>query len=118
MAGKIFQNQPYQEYQIPITSTASSALLLAFPNGGAGFNRVEMEARGDACVIKFGNSTVAASATLTSLALPVGNFSLASYDTYECDIDSRSQNYVSIISDDGMTISGAVLVLRVCAVNL
>lgn len=115
---KVSTSQPYQEYQIPITSTASSAKQLTFPNGIAGFNRVEIEARGDNVVLNFGNASVVASATLTSNALPQGNFSLANGDTYTLDLDSRSQSFVSVISADALSTAGAIACIRVVAVNL
>lgn len=114
MAQRLNIQNPYQEYQIPVTSSASAAQLIAFPDT-SGLARIEVEARGDTVVFCFGNSSVAASAAKTGNALTSPNFSVAAGAILDYDIELLSQNYVSVISNDGLSIGTAVV--RVCAVR-
>lgn len=103
--------QPYQEYQTPTLITASAAQQMAF-NDANDIQRALVKAVGDDITIKFGDSTVQASNTLTSGALPAGNFSVAKGETYEIDIH-KSQNYYSVIGDAG----GGKAKVTLCNVN-
>lgn len=95
----------YQEYQIAATTAASTAQLLALIKSASGLfsvNTVVLEARGAAITFLFGaTSATTASATVTSNALPTGNFSLATGAVLEIDINALTQSYVSVITATG-----------------
>ena len=61
--------KPRKTYSLTMTG---SSVLQALNTGGAG--QVEISASGGDIVCKFGNSAVTASRTVTSQALPDGNF--------------------------------------------
>lgn len=99
--------QIYQEYQIALSgASASSAQLLAFltdlqSNLVPVTQVVILEARGDNVIFNFGGSSVTASKTLTSNALPLGNFSIPQGAVFGAAINGQAQNYVSCIAEGG-----------------
>ncbi len=100
--------QPIQEYKILITAAATTALEIS--NEGVQWDKLRARIRvkiTDA-IVKFGNSSVAASATISSDKLPAGNFSVPSGNTELFVPLSAVKNYVSIISEDGATATGSV----------
>lgn len=108
---RLNEAQPYQEYQITSSTSASAAQALALQDTN-GPTRVVVEARGDTITFNFGGSSVAASKTVTSNALPAGNFSLAAGTIVTIDIN-QSQNYVSIIGAAG----AGTAVIKLCSVS-
>lgn len=114
MSTRLNAPNPTQEYQIAVTASASTAQLMALPDT-SGPARVELEARGDTVIFCFGGSGVAASATKTGNALTAPNFSVAQNAIIEYDVEGLSQNYVSVISNDGQATGTAIV--RVCAVR-
>ena len=103
--------QPYQEYQTTTSASASAAQQIAF-NDANDMQRALVKAIGDTVTIKFGDSTVQASKTPTSGALPAGNFTVAAGETYEIDLN-KSQNYYSVIGASG----GGTAIVTLCNVN-
>ena len=102
----IRQENYYQEYQITLADgTASVAQLLnvKLNKSGKGVDHqiVTLEARGDNVTFKFGDSTVAASKTVTSNALVAGNFSIPNGAIMSLDINGEFQKYVSAQADTG-----------------
>lgn len=99
--------QIYQEYQIALSgSSASSALALSFllnpvTQTADPQQVIILEARGDNVIFNFGSSTIAASKTLTSSALPAGNFSIAEGAIFGTVINGGYQGYVSCIAESG-----------------
>lgn len=114
MAIRQHESNPYKEYQIPCGASASAAQALAVKDTN-GPVRVELEARGDNIIFKFGGTSVSASATLTSNALSDGNFSVQQGAIVQYDIAGQSQANVSIISNTGG--SAGTGIVRLCAVN-
>lgn len=105
---------PYQEYEIPITSTPSTAQLLALKDL-TGVNTVEYEAKGDDAVICFGStSAVVASGTVAANALTAPNFSLTAGAIEQSEVQGQSQKYVSVVSRTGLNVANAILVVRLC----
>lgn len=112
--------QIYQEYQITNISSASAALQLAFQNTqqiGSNIDqaqRVILEARGDNVIFNFGGSAVAASKTITSSALPAGNFSVAQGAIFGVTLNGLTQNFVSCITQT----SGGTGIIRLGTIKL
>lgn len=102
--------QPYKEYRIASTTTASAALQLAY-NGKNGAQRLLIEAVTDRVTFKFGDSSVVASKTVTTSALPDGNFSVPAGAIFEVDLSTgNGQDYVSVINET----STATAIIRLC----
>lgn len=92
----------YKEYQITASTTASAAQLLAIANPKAGRLRIILEAVTSRIVFKFGDSSVVASATVTSNALADDNFSIPAGAIAEIDLPSDvAYKYVSVITPSG-----------------
>lgn len=102
--------QPYKEMQISTGTSAGAAVQLPFTGPLNGSESVVLEARGDAITFKFGDSSVTASKTVSSNALPDGNYSLASGAMMVVDLNMASQQYVSTIGAAG----GGTAVIKLC----
>ena len=94
----------YLEYQINATTTASSPQQLAFvtpKDAVLGVATIIVEARGATINFNFGNNSVVASNTVTSNALPAGNYSVTAGAIQSYDVNIATQNYVSVIAASG-----------------
>lgn len=96
------------EYQIAATTSATSALALAYlPDSGGGVatgqQTVLVTAVSADITFNFGGATVAASTTVDGSlkTLPVGNFTVASGKTYSIRLNAPTQNYVSVKTATG-----------------
>ena len=108
MTTKVTASVVYKEYQIAATTSPTAGQLLAIANPTTGRQRVILEAVTGRVVFKFGTSTVAADATVTSNALADGNFSVAAGAIVEVDLPTGTlHNYVSVVTATG---SGTAIV--------
>lgn len=106
---------PYKEYRIASTTSASTAVQLAYGTKN-GPQRLLLEAVTDRVTFKFGaDNSVAASKTVTSSALPDKNFSVPAGAIFEIDLESgNGQDWVSVINETGT----ATAIIRLCEANI
>jgi hypothetical protein len=106
--------QPYKEYRISSTTTPLTAIQLAYQEKN-GPQRLLLEAVTDRVTVKFGDSTVLANKTVTSSALPDGNFSIPAGAIFEVDLPTGNNlDYISIVNETG----AATLIARLCQANV
>lgn len=89
----------FQEYQTSSTTSASSAQQMTF-HVTTKPQRALVQAVADTITFKFGDSTVSASKTVTSGALPAGNFTLQAGLSRIVDL-GPTQLYYSLIGAAG-----------------
>lgn len=111
------QGQIIREYRISASGSASTAQQMKLLSDNLTGNtlqmvRVILEARSTNIIFAFGNSSVAASATVTSNVLPDGNIGVPSGALIALDINGLTQNYVSVIAESS-TGTGIVRVMAV-----
>lgn len=103
----VMQDRLFREYQLAATTTATTALAIAFPtdnNDTTSQPRMAiLRASGADVIFNFGNSAVVASKTVdgTTKRLPDGNFSVVAGAIYIVRLNQNDQNYVSVITPTG-----------------
>jgi hypothetical protein len=106
-------SMPYEEYQLPVSTSPSAGELLAFkvPNDR---QKLIVEAITTRVYLKFGGSSVVSSYTLTGNKLPSGVWTAPTGALIEIDLPAGGEHqYVSVVCASGT----ATAILKLCSVD-
>ncbi len=106
--------KPVKEYKIAVDSTSTAEPALEIPElaelRADNKNPVLMlYAKGTDMVVRLGGDTVAADASLTSLARPDGNFTIPAGAIIPIEPEP-DQTHISVIAEDESTATGSLIV--------